>query len=54
MEDAVRMGEMMTSGLGGAFGDGLGMSLGQLNGELQLTPDQRVKAAALLISGELR
>ncbi len=47
MEDAVRMGEMMTTGLGGGFGDGLGMALGKLNGELQLTPDQRVKAAAL-------
>lgn len=47
MEDAVKMGEMMTSGLGGNFGGGMGMALGRLNGELQLTPEQREKAAAL-------
>ena len=47
MEDAVQMGEMMTSGQGGAFGGGLAMALGRLNGELQLTPEQREKASAL-------
>ena len=47
MEDAVQMGEMMTSGQAGAFGGGLGMALGRLNGELQLSPEQQEKASAL-------
>jgi len=47
MEDAVQMGEMMTSGRAGAFGGGMGMALGRLNGDLQLTPEQREKASAL-------
>lgn len=47
MEDAVAMGEMMASAQGGGFGGGLGMALGRLNGELQLTPEQREKASAL-------
>jgi hypothetical protein len=47
MEDAVKMGEMMTAGLAGNFGGGLGMALGRLNGELQLTPEQQEKASAL-------
>jgi hypothetical protein len=48
MEDAVQMGEMMLSAQGGGFGGGLGMALGRLNGELQLTEEQRNKAAALV------
>jgi hypothetical protein len=47
MEDAVKMGEMMTAGLAGNFGGGMGMALGRLNGDLQLTPEQRDKASAL-------
>lgn len=47
MEDAVNMGEMMTAGLAGNFGGGVGMALGRLNGELQLTPEQQEKASAL-------
>ncbi len=47
MEDAVRMGEMMTSGQAGGFGGGLGMALGRLNGDLQLSPEQREQASAL-------
>jgi hypothetical protein len=48
MEDAVEMGEMMTSGAAGAFGGGgMAMALGRLGGDLQLTPEQREKAAAL-------
>lgn len=54
MEDAVKMGEMMTSGMGGNFGGGLGMALGRLNGELQLTPEQREKASALVKAHQQR
>jgi Spy/CpxP family protein refolding chaperone len=43
LEDAVQMGEMMTSGQMGGFGGGAGMALGKLNGELQLTPEQNQK-----------
>ena len=54
MDDAVKMGEMMTAGLGGNFGGGLGMALGRLNGELQLTPEQQEKASALLKAHQQR
>lgn len=47
MEDAVQMGEMMASAQGGAFGGGLGMALGRLNNDLQLTEEQKAKAAAI-------
>lgn len=47
LEDAVQMGEMMTSGQGGGFGRGMGMVLGRLNGELQLTPEQNEKASGI-------
>jgi hypothetical protein len=49
MEDAVQMGEMMTSGQAGAFGGGgLGRALGRLGRDLELTPEQREKADALV------
>lgn len=48
MEDAVQMGEMMASAQGGFGGGGLGMALGRLGGDLQLTPEQREKATALI------
>jgi hypothetical protein len=54
MDDAVKMGEMMTAGLGGNFGGGLGMALGRLNGELQLTPEQQEKASALIKAHQQR
>ena len=48
LEDAVQMGEMMTSGQAAAFGGGgMGMVLGGLNGQLQLTAEQNEKAAQL-------
>jgi hypothetical protein len=47
MEDVVQLGEMMTSGKAGGFGGGMGMALGGLNGELQLTAEQQEKASAL-------
>jgi hypothetical protein len=50
LDDAVQMGEMMISGQGGSFGrgNGLGMALGQLNGELKMTPEQNEQATAIL------
>jgi hypothetical protein len=50
LDDAVQMGEMMISGQGGSFGrgNGLGMALGQLNGELNMTPEQNEQATAIL------
>jgi hypothetical protein len=47
MDDAIQMVEMMNSSPNGGFGGGLGMALGSLNGELQLTPEQSEKAKAL-------
>jgi hypothetical protein len=50
LDDAVQMGEMMISGQGGGFGrgNGLGMALGNLNGELAMTPEQTEQALAVL------
>jgi hypothetical protein len=50
LDDAVQMGEMMVSGQGGGFnrGNGLGMALGSLNGELAMTPEQTEQALAIL------
>jgi Spy/CpxP family protein refolding chaperone len=53
MDDVVKMGEMMTSGPAGRFG-GMGMALGRLNGELELTPEQREKAEALFKAHQQR
>ena len=50
LEDAVQMGEMMTSGqMGAGFGGrgAMGMALGRTNNELQLTDEQKEKAAKL-------
>ena len=50
LEDAVQMGEMMTSGqMAGGFGGrgGMGMALGRTNNELQLTEEQKEKAAKI-------
>ena len=50
LEDAVQMGEMMTSGqMGAGFGGrgAMGMALGRTNNELQLTEEQKEKAAKL-------
>jgi hypothetical protein len=56
LDDAVQMGEMMISGQGGAFGrgNGLGMALGQLNGELKMTPEQNEQAKAILTEHQRR
>ncbi len=43
MDDVVQMGELLQSSQG-AFGGGVGMALGRLNGDLQLTDAQREKA----------
>jgi hypothetical protein len=50
LDDAVQMGEMMVSGQAGGFGrgNGLGMALGNLNGELAMTPEQTEQALAVL------
>jgi hypothetical protein len=50
LEDAVQMGEMMTSGqMGGGFGGrgGMGMALGRTNNDLQLSDEQKEKAAKM-------
>jgi hypothetical protein len=47
MEDAVQMGEIMNTTQGAGFGGGLGGALGRLNGELQLTKEQRSKANSI-------
>lgn len=56
LDDAVQMGEMMISGQGGGFGrgNGLGMALGALNGELAMTPEQNDKALAILNAHQRR
>lgn len=50
LEDAVQMGEMVTSGqMGAGFGGrgAMGMALGRTNNELQLSEEQKEKAAKL-------
>jgi hypothetical protein len=47
MEDATEMSEMIASSEGEGFGGGIGAALGGLNGELQLSEEQRDKALAL-------
>lgn len=56
LDDAVQMGEMMISGQGGGFGrgNGLGMALGNLNGELAMTPEQNEQALAVLTEHQRR
>ncbi len=54
LEDAVQMGEMMTSGQMGGFGGGVGMALGRLNGELQLTPEQNQKTKEIFTEYQRR
>lgn len=56
LDDAVQMGEMMISGQGGGFGRGndLGMALGRLNGELEMTPEQNEQALAVLAEHQRR
>lgn len=57
LEDAVQMGEMVTSGqMAGGFGGrgGMGMALGRTNNELQLTEEQKEKAAKIFADYQKR
>lgn len=56
LDDALSMGEMATSGLGGAFGQrgALQMALGGLAGQLELDEEQRRQAEALVADFQQR
>jgi Spy/CpxP family protein refolding chaperone len=57
LDDAVQMGEMMQSGQAGGFGGGrggLGMALGGLNKELNLTDEQQEKASKMFADYQKR
>ena len=56
LDDALSMGEMATSGLGGALGQrgALQMALGRLGGELNLNDEQRQQAEELIADFQKR